>query len=209
MKRILIADDHATVRSGLRALVEERAGWEVVVEACDGAEAVAGAIDKRPDVAIIDYSMPLMTGLEATRRIKQHPLPTEILILTMHDSDSLALQAFQAGARAFLLKSDANKTLLAAMESLIVHRPFYKGAFSSELNGMLSKKRDPNQPLSSRESTIVKLVAEGLGNKAISANLGISIKTVETHRATAMRKLGTRSTAALVRYAVRTKLVEA
>jgi DNA-binding NarL/FixJ family response regulator len=95
------------------------------------------------------------------------------------------------------------------MESLIVHRPFYKGAFSSELNGMLSTKRDPNQPLSSRESTIVKLVAEGLGNKAISANLNISIKTVETHRAAAMRKLGMHSTAALVRYAVRTKLVEA
>jgi len=208
MKRILIADDHATVRSGLRALVEERAGWEVVVEACDGAEAVAGAIDKRPDVAIIDYSMPLMTGLEVTRRIKQHPLPTEILLFTMHDSDSLALQAFEAGARAFLLKSDANKTLLAAMESLIVHRPFYKGAFSSELNGV-SKQCHPDQPLSSRECTIVKLVAEGFSNKGISANLNISIKTVETHRATAMRKLDIHSTAALVRYAVRTRLVEA
>jgi len=127
----------------------------------------------------------------------------------MHDSDSLALQAFKAGARAFLLKSDANKTLLAAVESLIVHRPFYKGAFSSELNSMLSKKRRPDQPLSSRESTIVKLVAEGFSNKGISANLNISIKTVETHRATAMRKLDIHSTAALVRYAVRTRLVEA
>lgn len=209
MKRILIADDHATVRSGLRALVEERGGWEVVVEACDGAEAIAGAIAERPDVAIVDYSMPLMTGLEVTKRIKQHPLATEILIFTMHDSDTLALQAFQAGARAFLLKSDANKTLLAAVESLIVHRPFYKGAFSSELSGLLAGKRDPNQLLSRRENTIVKLVAEGHSNKGISAILNISIKTVETHRAAAMRKLGINSTAALVRHAVRTKLIEA
>jgi DNA-binding NarL/FixJ family response regulator len=209
MKRILIADDHAAVRSGLRALMEERAGWEVVVEARDGAEAVAGAVDKRPDVAIIDYAMPFMTGVEVTRRIRKHQLATEILIFTMHDSDSLALQAFQAGARAFLLKSDANKTLLAAVESLIVHKPFYKGAFSSELSGMLTGKRNPNEVLSPREKVIVKLIAEGHSNKGISAALNISIKTVETHRAAAMRKLGINSTAFLVRYAVRTKLIEA
>jgi len=189
--------------------MEERAGWEVVVEARDGAEAVAGAVDKRPDVAIIDYAMPFMTGVEVTRRIRKHQLATEILIFTMHDSDSLALQAFQAGARAFLLKSDANKTLLAAVESLIVHKPFYKGAFSSELSGMLTGKRNPNEVLSPREKVIVKLIAEGHSNKGISAALNISIKTVETHRAAAMRKLGINSTAFLVRYAVRTKLIEA
>ena len=209
MKRILIADDHETVRAGLRALLEERPGWEVVAEAHDGAEAVAGAVEKRPDVAIVDYSMPFMTGVEVARRIRQHPLATEILISTMHDSNSLALQAFQAGARAFLLKSDANKTLMAAVESLIVHKPFYKGAFSSELNGMLTGKRDPNQVLSPREKAIVKLVAEGHSNKGVSAILNISIKTTETHRAAAMRKLGINSTAALVRYAVRANLVEA
>jgi len=209
MKRILIADDHETVRAGLRALLEERPGWDVVAEAHDGAEAVAGAVEKRPDVAIVDYSMPFMTGVEVARRIRQHPLATEILIFTMHDSNSLALQAFQAGARAFLLKSDANKTLMAAVESLIVHKPFYKGAFSSELNGMLTGKRDPNQVLSPREKAIVKLVAEGHSNKGASAILNISIKTTETHRAAAMRKLGINSTAALVRYAVRANLVEA
>jgi DNA-binding NarL/FixJ family response regulator len=209
MKRILIADDHETVRAGLRALLEERPGWEVVAEAHDGAEAVAGAVEKRPDVAIVDYSMPFMTGVEVARRIRQHQLATEILIFTMHDSNSLALQAFQAGARAFLLKSDANKTLMAAVESLIVHKPFYKGAFSSELNGMLTGKRDPNQVLSPREKAIVKLVAEGHSNKGVSAILNISIKTTETHRAAAMRKLGINSTAALVRYAVRANLVEA
>ena len=209
MKRILIADDHETVRSGLRAVLEEHAGWEVVAEAHDGAEAVAGAVATRPDVAIVDYSMPFMTGVEVARRIRQHQLATEILIFTMHDSNSLALEAFQAGARAFLLKSDANKTLLAAVESLILHKPFYTGTFSSELNGVLAGKRDPNQVLSPREKTIVKLVAEGHSNKGVSAFLNISIKTTETHRAAAMRKLGINSTAALVRYAVRNSLIEA
>jgi DNA-binding NarL/FixJ family response regulator len=209
MKRILVADDHETVRSGLRALLEGRAGWEVVAEARDGKEAVAEAIEKRPDVAIVDYSMPLMTGVEVARCIRERQLVTEILIFTMHDSNALALQAFQAGARAFLLKSDANKMLLAAVESLIVHKPFYAGAFSSELKGMTTGKGDPNQLLSPREKTIVKLVAEGYSNKGVSAILNLSIKTTETHRAAAMRKLNINSTAGLVRYAVRTKLVQA
>jgi DNA-binding NarL/FixJ family response regulator len=209
MKRILIADDHETVRSGLRALLERRAGWEVVAEAHDGKEAVAEAIAKRPDIAIVDYSMPFMTGVEVARSIREHHLVTEILIFTMYDSNALALQAFQAGARAFLLKSDANKMLLAAVESLIVHKPFYAGAFSSELKGMTTGKGDPNQLLSPREKTIVKLVAEGYSNKGVSAILNLSIKTTETHRAAAMRKLNINSTAGLVRYAVRTKLAQA
>jgi DNA-binding NarL/FixJ family response regulator len=209
MKRILIADDHETVRSGLRAILEGRAGWEVVAEAHDGKEAVAEAIERRPDVAIVDYSMPLMTGVEVTQRIREHQLVTEILIFTMHDSNTLALQAFQAGARAFLLKSDANKMLLAAVESLIVHKPFYAGAFSSELKGMATGKGDPDQLLSPRERTIVKLIAEGYSNKGVSGILNLSIKTTETHRAAAMRKLNVNSTAGLVRYAVRAKLVEA
>jgi DNA-binding NarL/FixJ family response regulator len=189
--------------------LEGRAGWEVVAEAHDGKEAVAEAIEKRPDVAIVDYSMPLMTGVEVARCIREHQLATEILIFTMHDSNVLALQAFQAGARAFLLKSDANKMLLAAVESLIVHKPFYAGAFSNELKGMATGKGDPNQLLSPREKTIVKLVAEGYSNKGVSAILNLSIKTTETHRAAAMRKLNINSIAGLVRYAVRTKLVEA
>ena len=209
MKRILIADDHETVRSGLRAVLEGRVGWEVVAEAHDGNEAVAAAIEKRPDVAIVDYSMPFMTGVEVARRIREHQLVTEILIFTMHDSNVLALQAFQAGARAFLLKSDANRMLLAAVESLIAHKPFYAGAFSSELEGRSTGKRDPSQMLSPREKTIVKLVAEGYSNRAVSAILNLSIKTTETHRAAAMRKLNVNSTAGLVRYAVRAKLVEA
>lgn len=209
MKRILIADDHEAVRSGLRALLEGRSGWEVVAEAQDGNEAVAGAIDKKPDVAIVDYSMPLMTGVEVARSIREHQLVTEILIFTMHDSNELASQAFQAGARAFLLKSDANKLLLAAVESLVIHKPFYAGAFSNQLKGISTGKGWRNQMLSPRERTIVRLVAEGYSNKGISAILNLSIKTTETHRAAAMRKLDVNSTAGLVRYAVRTKLVDA
>jgi DNA-binding NarL/FixJ family response regulator len=209
MKRILIADDHEAVRSGLRALLEGRAGWEVVAEAHDGKEAVAGAIEKRPDVAIVDYSMPFMTGVEVARRIREQKLTTEILIFTMHDSNVLALQAFEAGARAFVLKSDANKMLVAAVESLIVHKPFYTEAFLSGLKGTSTGKGDRTQMLSPRETTIVKLVAEGYSNKGVSAMLNLSIKTTETHRAAAMRKLNINSTAGLVRYAVRNKLVEA
>lgn len=209
MKRILVADDHETVRSGLCAILEERTGWEVVAVARDGNEAVAAAIEKRPDVAIVDYSMPLMTGIEVTRRIKEHQPATEVLMFTMHDSSALALQAFQAGARAYLLKSDANKMLLAAVESLMARKPFYAGVFSSELESMSNGKCDRADILSPRERTVVKLVAEGHSNKGISAILNLSVKTTETHRSAAMRKLSISSVAGLVRYAVRNKFVEA
>jgi DNA-binding NarL/FixJ family response regulator len=208
MKRILIADDHEAVRVGLRSVLEERAGWEVVAEAHDGKEAVAETIEKRPDVAILDYSMPLMTGVEATRRIKERQPLTEVLIFTMHDSSSIALEAFDAGARALLLKSGANKMLLAAVESLMVHKPFYAGPFSNELRAMAAGTARPTRVLSPRETTIVKLVAEGYSSKRISAILNRSVKTTETHRTSAMRKLNIHATADLVRYAVRNKLVE-
>ena len=209
MKRILIADDHETVRAGLRAILEGRVGWEIVAEARNGSEAVSAAVEKRPDVAIIDYSMPLMTGVEVARCLRGHQLPTEILIFTVHDSNVLAWQAFQAGARAFLQKSDASKMLMAAVESLMLHKPFYAGSFSNELGSAAGRKGDLNEVLSPREKTIVKLVAEGHSNKGVSAILNLSIKTTETHRASAMRKLNINSTAGLVRYAVRSKLVEA
>jgi DNA-binding NarL/FixJ family response regulator len=209
MKRILIADDHEMVRAGLRALMEGHVGWAIVAEARNGNEAVSQAIESRPDVAIVDYSMPLMTGIEVARYIRKHCSATEVLIFTIHDSEDLAVEAFQAGARAFLLKSDANKMLLAAVETLMVHKSFYSGAFSSELKRITTTRNDQRQMLSPREKTIVKLVAEGHSNKAVSSILNISIKTVETHRAAVMRKLEINSTAILVRYAVRNKLVEA
>ena len=208
MKRILIADDHEAVRSGLRAVLAQRADWEVVAEATDGSKAVAAAIDKEPHVAIVDFHMPRMTGVEVARRIRDHPLQTEVLIFTVNDSTLLAQQAFQAGARAFLAKSDANKSLLAAVDSLLVHKPFRGGNHPNEYDGGFGSDFERGPALTPREQLVVKLVAEGYGNKGISAVLNLSVKTTEAHRAAAMRKLGVSSIAGLVRYAVRAKLVD-
>lgn len=209
MKRILIADDHDAVRSGLRAVLEQRADWEVVAEVTDGGKAVAAAIESRPHVAIVDFSMPRMTGVEVARRIRDYPLQTEVLIFTVHNSGLLAQQAFEAGARAFLVKSDANKLLLAAVESLLMHRPFCTKSCLTEPDRGPRGAGERHQELTAREQLVVKLVAEGYSNKGISAILNLSIKTTEAHRAAAMRKLEVNSTAGLVRYAVRTGLVEA
>jgi DNA-binding NarL/FixJ family response regulator len=206
MKRILIADDHEAVRSGLRAVLAQRADWEVVAEATDGTKAVAAAIENEPHVAIVDFHMPRMTGVEVARRIRDYPLQTEVLIFTVNDSTLLAQQAFQAGARAFLAKSDANKSLLAAVDSLLIHKPFRTGSRPNEYDGGCDFERGP--ALTPREQLVVKLVAEGYGNKGISAVLNLSVKTTEAHRAAAMRKLGVNSIAGLVRYAVRAKLVD-
>lgn len=207
MKRILIADDHEAVRSGLRAVLEQHVDWQVVAEATDGNKALAAAIECRPDVAIVDFSMPRMTGVEVARRIRTYPLQTEVLIFTVHNSSLLAQQAFAAGARAFLVKSDANKVLLRAVETLLAHRPFWTGRWGEP--GGSASARDGQRALSPREQLVVKLVAEGYSNKCISAILHLSVKTTEAHRSAAMRKLDLNSTAGLVRYAVRARLVEA
>ena len=206
MKRILIADDHTAVRSGLRAVLEQRADWEVVAEASDGRKALAAAIEIKPHLAIVDFSLPGMTGVEVARRIRKYPLETEVLIFTVHTSNLLAGEAFEAGARAFLAKSDANKLLFAAVESLLAHKPFFNGSSLSRSNN--GSAGNGHQALSPREQLVVKLVAEGYSNKGISAILNVSVKTTETHRATAMRKLDINSTAGLVRYAVRAELID-
>ncbi|MBR1177300.1 MULTISPECIES: response regulator [Bradyrhizobium] len=209
MKRILIADDHEAVRAGLRAVIEQRADWEVVAEVNDGGKAVAAAIESRPHVAIVDFSMPRMTGVEVARRIREYPLQTEVLIFTVHNSSLLAQQAFEAGARAFLVKSDASKLLLAAVESLLLHRPFCTRSCLTELDRRPRADGERHHELTAREQLVVKLVSEGYSNKGISAILNLSVKTTEAHRAAAMRKLEVNSTAGLVRYAVRSGLVEA
>ena len=206
MKQILIADDHTAVRSGLRAVLEQHAGWQVVAEASDGRNALAAAIKTRPHLAIVDFSLPGMTGLEVTRRIRASSLQTEVLIFTAYSSNSLARQAFDAGARAFLVKSDANKLLSAAVASLLAHKPFFNGRLSSTSNG--GPAEEGLQILSPREQRVVQLVAGGYSNKGISAILNISVKTTETHRAAAMRKLNVNSIAGLVRYAVWNQLIE-
>jgi len=209
MKRFLIADDHEAVRSGLRAVLEQRADWEVVAEASDGGKALTAAIESRPHVAIVDFSMPRMTGVEVARRIRDYPLQTEVLIFTVHNSGLLAQQAFEAGARAFLSKSDANRLLMAAVDSLLVHKRFCTECCLNELKRGPGGEVDWHRGLTPREQLVVKLVAEGYSNKGISAILNLRVKTTEAHRAAAMRKLDVNSAAGLVRYAVRARLVEA
>jgi DNA-binding NarL/FixJ family response regulator len=208
--RILIADDHEVVRSGLKAILEARPGWQVVAEVGDGKEASARAIEVEPDVAIVDYSLPVMNGIEATRQIRARLPATEVLIFTMHDSETLVEEALHAGARAFLLKSEAQHYLVAAVESLSGHKAFFTGMLSEKmLDTFLAAQGHRNAPLlSPRERVVVQLIAEGNSNKDMSGILNLSIKTIETHRATAMRKLNISSTAGLVRYAIRNKLVE-
>jgi DNA-binding NarL/FixJ family response regulator len=209
VKQILIADDHEVVRSGLRAIIETHADWIVSGEAIDGRGAIALALEMKPDVAIVDYSMPVVNGLEVSRRIKSHHLRTEVLILTMHESEEIQTEVLLAGVRGFLLKSDARSHLVAAIEALLDHRPYFTNVLLEKLlhDYLLNKKDKSEVLLSSREQGVVQLIAEGHTNKSVGAVLNLSVKTVETHRASAMRKLGISSTAELVRYAIRTKLI--
>ena len=210
MTRILIADDHAVVRSGVRSIIESHAGWTVVAEAADGKDAVAQAIATKPDVAILAYALPVLSGIEATRQIRQRVPSVEVLIFTMHDNEDLLRQSFSAGARGYVLKSDAQQQLISAVQALAEHRPFFTDRASQVLlETFLTGKSRVEQPLTDREQTLVQLVAEGHTNKQIAQILNITIKTVETHRANIMRKLDLGSTAALVRYAIRNNLVAA
>jgi DNA-binding NarL/FixJ family response regulator len=210
MTRILIADDHDVVRSGVRTILEGHEGWEVVSEARDGKEAIEQALATRPDVVVLDYGLPLVNGVEATRQIRIRVPTAEVLIFTMHDTDNLIKEVLGAGARGFLLKSDAKQFLVSAVESLAAHRPFFTGKVSEKLLEIyLSKGADDVLALTAREKAVVQLIAEGRTNKQIANILSISTKTVETHRAIVLRKLNLDTTAALIRYAIRNKLVEA
>ncbi len=208
-KRILIADDHEVVRSGLRSILQTREGWEVVAEADNGKDAITLIVEKNPDVAIIDYSLPLINGVEVTRSIKARQLDTQILIFTMHDNDALVRESFRAGARAFLLKSEAKRQLTAAVEALLAHKPYFTGIVSEKmLASYLSTNAAPMVSLSPRERMVIQLISEGYSNKGMSKVLNLSVKTIETHRASAMHKLSVKSTAGLVRYAIKNMLIE-
>ncbi len=210
MTRILIADDHDVVRSGVRAILEGQEGWEVVGEAANGKEAVDKALATRPDVVVLDYGLPVMNGIEATRQIRARVAGAEVLIFTMHDTATLVREILEAGARGFLLKSDARRFLIAAVESLAAHKPFFTSQVSETLlETFLAKGAATDSVLTAREKSVVQLIAEGQTNKKIADVLSISLKTVETHRASAMRKLNLDTTAALIRYAIRNKIVEA
>ena len=209
MTTILIADDHEVVRSGLRMILEAQPGWQVIAEAGDGKEAIAKAVESRPDVIILDYALPLVNGIEATRQIRLRSPNAEILIFTMHESDMVVRDILQAGARGYLLKSDAKRFLIAAVESVAAHQPFFSSTVSETLlKAYLRDAKHSESVLTARERDVVRLVAEGHTNKHLASLLGISVKTVETHRARIMRKLNLTSTAALVRYAIRNRIAE-
>ena len=208
--RIVIADDHEVVRSGLRSIVECHEGWEVVGEAENGKLALTTSLATKPDILITDYSLPLMNGVEVTRQVRQRLPKTEVLMFTMHDTDAIVSEALSAGARAFLLKSDAKKHLVSAIESLAHHKPFFTGRLSERmLDSYLAKQNGKAGPvLTPRERMVVQLIAEGNSNKDISTILSVSIKTVESQRAAAMKKIEVTSTAGIVRYAIRNRIIE-
>ena len=215
MLRILLADDHDIVRRGLKDLLEQHAGWQVCAEASNGREAVELALQHRPQVAVIDLSMPELNGLEATRRIRQTLPDTEVLIFTMHESEELIREVLGAGARGYLLKSDAVRQLIPAVESLSRRNPYFAGRVSAVLldgflkGGQVTLEGPTAERLTSREREVVQLLAEGKSNKRIAGLLDLSVKTVETHRTAAMRKLELNSLPDLVRYAVRMQIIQA
>ena len=216
--RILLADDHEVVRAGLRALLEEQSGWEVVAEAVDGRDAVDKASRLKPDAVIIDIAMPSLNGLEAVRQIVKAVPHTKVLVLTMYDSDPLIQQVLRAGARGYLLKSDAGRDLVSAIDALRRNKTFFTPKVSRMvLDGYLDKRPKEREAegeperlrLTSRQREIVQLLAEGKSSKEVGAVLGLSVKTAETHRANIMRKLDCHSVTELVRYAIRNHIIAA
>jgi len=213
--RILIADDHDLVRRGLKALVETHPGWEICGEADSGRDAVTKVEELRPDIAILDISMPELNGVEATRRIRKISPHTEVLILSVHQSDQLIREILDAGAKGYIVKSDSDRDLVIALEALASHKPFFTpSATEMLLNGYTKSGAHTPLPeplgerLTSREREIVQLLAEGKSSKEVASDLGISVKTAETHRANIMRKLDLHSVSELVRYAVRNEIIE-
>ncbi len=210
MTRILIADDHEIVRQGVRAILSQRERWEIVAEAADGRDAVEQARLAEPEIAILDYALPFINGVEVARQIRLHSPKTEVLMFTQHDNEALLRNILEAGVRGYLLKSDATLYLTQAVEALEHHQPFFTKTVSDMLVSSYLAKSDASPSiLTSRETAVVKLVAEGHSNKETAAILGLSEKTVESHRSASMRKLDAKSTAALVRYAIRNRLIEA
>ncbi|GAB3439837.1 response regulator [Actinophytocola sediminis] len=211
--RILLADDHALVRRGVRLILDNEPDLTVVAEASDGAEAIEQARAHEPDLAILDIAMPRMTGLQAARELSRLRPDLRILILTMHDNEQFFFEALKVGASGYVLKSVADRDLVEACRAAMRGEPFlYHGAVTALIRNYLDRARDgdepPDRPITVREEEILKLVAEGHSTKEIATMLVISAKTVERHRANLLQKLGLRDRVELTRYAIRAGLIE-
>jgi DNA-binding NarL/FixJ family response regulator len=211
MLRVLIADDHELIRIGVRDVVEAHWGWEVCGEASDGLQALELAFRERPDVMVLDVSLPTLNGLGVTRRLRQELPETAVLLYTMHDEDETISGALAAGARGYLLKSDSAKNLEAAIASLAARRTYFSSTVSEFLMdaAVNDRKKSRLQSFTMRELEVAQLIAEGNSNKQIARMLARSIKTVESHRAAAMRKAGARSAGEFVRFAIKQNLIQA
>jgi DNA-binding NarL/FixJ family response regulator len=213
--RILVADDHEIVRRGLISLIKSHPDWEICAEADNGRQAVEKASQTKPDIAILDIGMPVLNGLEATRQILREHSAVRVLILTITDTDQAVQAVLDAGARGFLLKSDAARDLVTAVEALAHNKTFFTARVADlVLSGYLNRsarstRSDVSLPgLTSREREVVQLLAEGKSSKEVACHLNLSVKTAETHRSNIMRKLGLHSVSELVLYAVRNNIVQ-
>jgi DNA-binding NarL/FixJ family response regulator len=208
--RILIADDHGIVRAGIRLLLERHPDLHVVAEAADGLEALEKALASRPDLCILDVGMPRMTGLQAAREIRSHLSDCRVLILSMHDDEHYLFEALEAGAAGYVLKREADHDLVGAIRAVGRDEAFLTNAAERSIirSWMDEGSPGPKVPLTPREEEVVKLIAEAHPNAEIAALLHLSEKTIESHRANVLRKLGMRDRVQLVRYAIRRGLVE-
>jgi DNA-binding NarL/FixJ family response regulator len=212
--RVLIADDHDLIRRGVRDLLAVRSGWQVVGEACNGTDAVRMAVSLRPDIAILDFSMPELNGPGAAAQIAEKVPETGVVVLTMHDSEQVMREVLQAGARGLVLKSDADRDLLEAVEAVAKKRHFFTTRLSElvlggYLAGAATREKEKKKPtqLTERECEVMRLLADGMSSKEAATRLQISIRTVESHRINISRKLGFNSIAKLVHYAIRHGIV--
>jgi two-component system, NarL family, response regulator NreC len=207
--RILLADDHALIRQGLKALLEKQ-GFQVVGEASDGQEALRSVERTQPDVAIIDISMPVLNGVDAARELKKSSPKTKVILLTQHDEDQYVTEALRAGVKGYVLKNQAADDLVHAIREVSRGSVYLSPSISrTVVDAYLSKTYVPADPLSGRERQVLQLVGEGKSTKDVALQLGISVKTAESHRARLMKKLDIHETATLVRYAIRCGLIQA
>ena len=211
--RVLLADDHTLVRRGVRLILDNDSGLEVVAEAGDGAEAIALARTSSIDLAVLDVAMPRMTGLQAAREISRNPSPPRILMLSMYDNEQYFFESLKAGASGYVLKSVADQDLISACHAALRGEPFlYPCVLSALMRNYLARVRRgedlPARVLTPREDEVLKLIAEGYSSKDIADTLVISLKTVERHRANILQKLGMRDRTELTRYAIRAGLIE-